>query len=322
MDVDASRHYVFTSNHDDIKLHRYFPATSEGADGADGETFDLAYINRIPVVKTWDAQVVKPDNLLLYGGGERILLSDAQSYDAILNLNIERGIVTGKNPVHKSFGSAGDVGFKVNKFDYNVQGEYAQFDKCAIGVNSNHLMRFDVTSGTVVHHKAYERNPGFTCVATDERGTIVVGDREGGLRVFADVGKRAVKAIPGLGDPITHVQVSPGGDVLATTDLYFVLLPRFMYMEGKGLHISKLPMELARYLRVEGCKIVKAQFSADGKSAIFSTGKYILHQELEHVVTGVSEYRVYEADGKILCHKRLGAGQFALSETKPVHFQL
>lgn len=321
MELDLSRNYMYSTNQEEIKLHRFSPGyAGENAD----VPLELAYISKIPIVRTWTQEVVKPDNLLLYNGGNAMLLSDARAYDAILNLDIERGVVTSKKDVHKSFGGrqSEDVKFKVNRFDYNAQGEYAQFDKCVIGVNSNHIMRFDVGSGTVVHHKAYERNPGFTSVATDAQGTIIVGDREGGLRVFADVGKRAIKAIPGLGDPITHVHISSAGDVLATTDLYFILLPRFMYMDEKGLLVSKLPVELRRYLGIEGVKIVKAQFSGDEQSAVFSVGKYIMHQSLADIMNQVQEYRVYEADGKVVAHKFSGSSQFALSENKPIRFQV
>ena len=136
--------------------------------------------------------------------------------------------------------------------DYNLQGDGAQFDRCAIGINSNHLMRFDVNSGTIVHSKAYDRDPGFSCVATDARGTIVIGDRTGGVRVFADVGKRAVKAISGFGDPITEVHISSKGDVVATTDYYFFLLSDFLYSSERNVHLSKLPRELSEHSESKG----------------------------------------------------------------------
>src|ERR1700751_2553641 len=78
LDIDLNRGLVFSTNHDYIKLHKY----------DNNESNILEYVNTIPLVNTWDKQLIAPDNLLLHRGGDKILLSDANNYDSILALDI------------------------------------------------------------------------------------------------------------------------------------------------------------------------------------------------------------------------------------------
>lgn len=323
LDVDVSRGRVYTTNHDDIKLYGF---------SGQGDVYSpsgLEYLNRIPVVRSWDGSKVSPDDLHLYGGGDSVLMLDAGREDTVFKLDIERGVVTGGSRVHTRFeGGRGlegsgydDVSFKVGRFDYNNAGQYAQYDKCVVAINSNHVMRVCLGDGSLVGSKAYERGPGFTCVATDVRGNVVVGDKGGGVRLFPDVGKRAAKFFSGLGDPVTDIKVSSSGCIVATTPFYIVYLPEFVLGSEVSHVVGKVSPEIIKHLGLGGCAVRHAQFSPDEKALVFSIGNFVFHWGVRDLVKGEQTFEVYEAEGTVVHHKVVG-GQFVLADKSVVVFKL
>jgi hypothetical protein len=161
----------------------------------------------------------------------------------------------------------------------------------------------------VVQKKAYEKIPKFTVVTTDEFGNIIVGDEHGGIRIFTEVGKRAVKAINGFGSPATNVSVSTVGDILVTTDEYFILYTNLSNNEPSDQYSNRrlgfLDRQVIEYLNLHGMYITNAQFNIiDGKQTIcFSMGKYIFHWRLEDFLRDIKEYKVYEANSLIRVYK-------------------
>lgn len=74
--------------------------------------------------------------------------------------------------------------------------------------------------------KDYARGTNFTCMATSGDGYVVVGARDGRLRLYASSTlTQARTSIPGLGKPITAVDVTYDGRwILATTDDYLMVV--------------------------------------------------------------------------------------------------
>ncbi|XP_030523222.1 protein CYPRO4 [Rhodamnia argentea] len=72
----------------------------------------------------------------------------------------------------------------------------------------------------------FSRGTNFQCFATTGDGSIVVGSIDGKIRLYSKTSMRQAKtAFPGLGSPITHVDVTYDGKwVLGTTDTYLVLI--------------------------------------------------------------------------------------------------
>ncbi|KAI4318393.1 hypothetical protein MLD38_032102 [Melastoma candidum] len=72
----------------------------------------------------------------------------------------------------------------------------------------------------------FSRGTNFQCFATTGDGSIVVGSLDGKVRLYSRTSMRQAKtAFPGLGSPITHVDVTYDGKwVLGTTDTYLVLI--------------------------------------------------------------------------------------------------
>ncbi|KAJ8763503.1 hypothetical protein K2173_002386 [Erythroxylum novogranatense] len=72
----------------------------------------------------------------------------------------------------------------------------------------------------------FSRGTNFQCFATSGDGSIVVGSLDGKIRLYSRTSMRQAKtAFPGLGSPITHVDVTYDGKwVLGTADTYLILI--------------------------------------------------------------------------------------------------
>ncbi|MBA0791641.1 hypothetical protein Gohar_016209 [Gossypium harknessii] len=110
-----------------------------------------------------------------------------------------------------------------------------------LGLDDNRLCQWDMrdrkgvvqniaTSGSPVLHWSqghqFSRGTNFQCFASTGDGSIVVGSLDGKIRLYSKTSMRQAKtAFPGLGSPITHVDVTYDGKwVLGTTDTYLVLI--------------------------------------------------------------------------------------------------
>ncbi|KAK4784451.1 hypothetical protein SAY86_018819 [Trapa natans] len=110
-----------------------------------------------------------------------------------------------------------------------------------LGLDDNRLCQWDMrdkggivqdiaNANSPVLHWAqghqFSRGTNFQCFATTGDGSIVVGSIDGKIRLYSRTSMRQAKtAFPGLGSPITHVDVTYDGKwVLATTDTYLLLI--------------------------------------------------------------------------------------------------
>ncbi|KAF8410057.1 hypothetical protein HHK36_002579 [Tetracentron sinense] len=110
-----------------------------------------------------------------------------------------------------------------------------------LGLDDNRLCRWDMrdrkgmvqnlaTASTPVLNwtqgHQFSRGTNFQCFATTGDGSIVVGSLDGKIRLYSKSSMRQAKtAFPGLGSPITHVDVTFDGKwILGTTDTYLILI--------------------------------------------------------------------------------------------------
>eukprot|EP00898_Chlorokybus_atmophyticus_P000974 jgi/Chlat1/1878/Chrsp143S02201 len=111
-----------------------------------------------------------------------------------------------------------------------------------LGLDDNCLARWDMrvargvvqqlSAKTVLSHvcgRDYKTNVQFKCMATTGDGCIAVGSDDGKIRLYGHQefnDKTSAKTtFPGLGSPITAIDVTYNGHwVLATTDLYLLLI--------------------------------------------------------------------------------------------------
>jgi hypothetical protein len=156
----------------------------------------------------------------------------------------------------------------------------------AIGKNS--LARWDMrTSEGIVQElsspsvmawkagKDYAGKVNFTCMSTSGDGYVVVGAEDGQVRLYSDKSlTRANTSIPGLGQPITAVDVSYDGQwVLATTNSFLMVL-KTTYKDKGGKETNGFKSRMgARAPAPRLCRL-KAEDVAKVGSAPLRQGKF------------------------------------------------
>ncbi|PKA49428.1 Protein CYPRO4 [Apostasia shenzhenica] len=108
--------------------------------------------------------------------------------------------------------------------DYNRLCRWDMRDRRGIVQNIANSMESPVLHWTQGHQ--FSRGTNFQCFATTGDGSIVVGSLDGKIRLYSKSSMRMAKtAFPGLGSPITHVDVTYDGKwILGTTDTYLILV--------------------------------------------------------------------------------------------------
>ncbi|CAL9751575.1 unnamed protein product [Musa acuminata subsp. burmannicoides] len=107
-------------------------------------------------------------------------------------------------------------------------------DRRGIVQNLANAMESPVLQWTQGHQ--FSRGTNFQCFASTGDGSIVVGSLDGKIRLYSKSSMRMAKtAFPGLGSPITHVDVTFDGKwILGTTDTYLILISTvFKDKDGK-----------------------------------------------------------------------------------------
>ncbi|PAN04331.1 hypothetical protein PAHAL_1G058900 [Panicum hallii] len=146
-------------------------------------------------------------------------------------------------------------GADINMRDITNDSKGAQMDPSEstfLGLDDNRLCRWDMrdrrgivqdlasaTESPVLQwtqgHQ-FSRGTNFQCFASTGDGSIVVGSLDGKIRLYSKSSMRMAKtAFPGLGSPITHVDVTYDGKwILGTTDTYLILICTiFIDKDGK-----------------------------------------------------------------------------------------
>ncbi|KAJ6847795.1 protein CYPRO4-like [Iris pallida] len=108
--------------------------------------------------------------------------------------------------------------------DDNRLCQWDMRDRRGMVQNMTSTMESPVLNWTQGHQ--FSRGTNFQCFATTGDGSVAVGSLDGKIRLYSKTSMRMAKtAFPGLGSPITHVDVTFDGKwILGTTDTYLVLI--------------------------------------------------------------------------------------------------
>ncbi|XP_074343281.1 protein CYPRO4 [Apium graveolens] len=185
---------------------------------------------------------VTPKKALLMRGETNMLLmsplKEGKPHATGLNqLDIETGRVVTEWKFEKD-------GCDISMRDITNDSKGSQLDHSEstfLGLDDNRLCQWDMrdragmvqtiasANSPVLHWNQghqFSRGTNFQCFASTGDGSIVVGSLDGKIRLYSNKSMRQAKtAFPGLGSPITHVDVTYDGKwVLGTTDTYLILI--------------------------------------------------------------------------------------------------
>ncbi|KAL9682019.1 hypothetical protein QQ045_013812 [Rhodiola kirilowii] len=279
--------------------------------------------------------------LLMRGETNMLLMSpmkDGQPQPTGINqLDIETGKVVTQWKFEKD-------GVDITMKDITNDSKESQLDPSGstfLGLDNNRLCQWDMrerkglvqslasASSPVLQwtqgHQ-FSRGTNFQCFATAGDGSIVVGSLDGKIRLYSKTSMRMAKtAFPGLGSPITHVDVTYDGKwVLGTTDTYLVLIcTLFTDKDGKtktgfsGRMGNKIPAPrllkltpVDAHMAGENNKIHGGQFSwvtEEGKQErhlVATVGKFSVVWNFQQVKNSAHEcYRNQQGLKSCYCYK-------------------
>eukprot|EP00271_Cylindrocystis_brebissonii_P004280 TRINITY_DN15916_c0_g3_i1.p1 TRINITY_DN15916_c0_g3~~TRINITY_DN15916_c0_g3_i1.p1 ORF type:complete len:625 (+),score=145.33 TRINITY_DN15916_c0_g3_i1:465-2339(+) len=190
--------------------------------------------------------------MLIRGEATMMLMSPLSGLDSVKKKGVGGGgaggvqqldIDTGKIVSNWEFQKDGTP---ISMLDIVNDSKSSQLDTSQntfLGLDDNRLCRWDMRAreGEVQNLTAatsspsvlswsdghqFSRGTNFRCFATTGDGAIVVGSRDGKVRLYGTTSMRQAKtAFPGLGSPITNVDVTYDGHwIVATTDTYVLVI--------------------------------------------------------------------------------------------------
>ena len=189
---------------------------------------------RVQLKDNAGAYITPTKGLLANQESSMLLLSpDTGRREKIYQMDLER------EQVVSEWGCVKD-GVDIPMTDVCTDTKSAQMEQRStfLGLDSNRLVRWDMrVAGGVAQELAsptlgyrdghdFARGTKFKCMATTGDGCIAVGSEDGKIRLYSDKSMRQAKtSFPGLGAPITAIDVTHDGKwILATTDTCLVLL--------------------------------------------------------------------------------------------------
>eukprot|EP00252_Welwitschia_mirabilis_P018733 TRINITY_DN4180_c0_g1_i1.p1 TRINITY_DN4180_c0_g1~~TRINITY_DN4180_c0_g1_i1.p1 ORF type:complete len:608 (+),score=130.48 TRINITY_DN4180_c0_g1_i1:196-2019(+) len=178
-----------------------------------------------------------------------------------------------------------------------------------MGLDDNRLCRWDMRDKHGIVHKEdglvlswaeghqFTRGTNFGCFATTGDGCVVVGSQDGKVRLYGTTSMRQAKtAFPGLGSPITHVDVTYDGRwIVATTDTYLLVISTvFTDKDGKvktgfsGRMGNRIPApRLLKLQPLDAYLAGENKFHGGQFSWVTESGK-----EERHIVASVGNFTV------------------------------
>ncbi|KAK7351648.1 hypothetical protein VNO77_11243 [Canavalia gladiata] len=287
-----------------------------------------------------------PQKTLLMKAETNMLLMSPMGGGKLHSMGLHQlDIETGKVVTEWKFGKDGT---EITMRDITNDSKGAQLDPSGstfLGLDDNRLCRWDMRDrngmvqnladskaemNTPVLNWAqghqFSRGTNFQCFATTGDGSIVVGSLDGKIRLYSvNTMRQAKTAFPGLGSPVTHVDVTFDGKwIVGTTDTYLILICTvFADKEGKmktgfagrmGNRIAAPRLlkltPLDSHLAGANNKFRKAHFSwvtEDGKQErhiVATVGKFSVIWNFQQVKDGSHEcYRNQQGLKSCYCYK-------------------
>ena len=234
-----------------------------------------------------DLDDLTPGKMLLMRHETRLAALSASRPDRLLDADIETGKVVSEWSFQKD-------GVEVPMDDLANESRGAQLDgrSTFLGLASNRLVKWDmrtkegIVEGSSARSPAspvvewaggkdYARGTRFSCLATAGDGSSVVGSADGQVRLFSDRSlTRAASSLPGLGAPVTSVDVTFDGKwALATTAKYLMVL-KTSSLDSDGRIVSAFKQRMGRSAPAPRLLKLRPEDVSATKGAPLTKGKF------------------------------------------------
>ncbi len=200
-----------------------------------------------------DGTVVKPSVVMLADCERKMGMLHEGDAHSLLYADVESGKVVQECRFKKD-----DVDIPMTEIVAETKSAPAEDRSTFLSYDRNRLCRWDMRdpTGIVQQHepaldfiggKDYAQYTNFTSMATTGDGSVVVGSADGKIRLYSNklTLKRASTAFPGIGTPITHIDVTYDGKwVIATTD-HFIEIIKTTAKDADGKSVEGYRKSLA-----------------------------------------------------------------------------
>eukprot|EP00798_Chlamydomonas_sp_ICE-L_P031953 gene31953-33737_t len=262
-----------------------------------GITFSLS----TPQGKAGPSAGFTPSKALLAQGERRMNLLTEGDRNKLHQADIETGKIISTWTFAKD-----EVKISMSDISHDTKASGAEERSTFLGLDNNRLCRWESPFAEYGAGKDYSRGTNFTCMATSGDGYVVVGSKDGKIRMYNNKSlTRANTSIPGLGAPITSVDVTYDGKwVVATTDHYLIVV-KTTFTSDKGDPCTAFTKSMGTRgstprllrLRPEDSKLIA------GKP--FQKGKFTWITEQGH-----SERWIVASDSKLIVGRSFQKGKF------------
>ena len=316
---DDSQAFVFSLTGDKKVGYQVYSSNSPG------ELHAVSTVSRISGKDLRD-----PSALMLHEADTKCLLLDPSlGRDKVFELDLSRGqVVSEWTPSTGSITALLPLSSESQK-----SGE-----KVFLGINDRSIFAIDPRmqpkehTGNRAHSFTYASNVKLSSAATDRSGHIVAANKTGELRLFdgqtnrdGDL-KKAKTLLAGLGDPITHVEISSSGEFILSTTATYLTLTRTVGADNVTSGFSKsisgsanegptvltlTPSDIAKY-GLKSIKFTPARFDESRNIIVTSTGSLAILFDMKRL----PNYSVKPMSDFILDIERSGTGVVAMYEDR------
>ncbi|OAG28881.1 hypothetical protein NEDG_01020 [Nematocida displodere] len=241
---------------------------------------------------------IDPKKMLLTQAGESIILSDSFNPTHLYKLDLNAGKIAEtwktEDDLTDFFSSA-----------KNTEGEPLNNEFLSISKNS--IYKIDPRATGVVEGKKYATATKFSAGDANAFGEFAIGSQTGDIRMYDKLDKRAKTLLPGLGDAIIGMFISPSGRyIICTCKTYLMLVTTdangvsgFKKSLGKEKPVPKKLRIRPEHLHHFSGEInfTNASISTDPeeKCVIVSTGTWVIIWDIQKVLKGeVFSYQIKE----------------------------
>jgi predicted RNA-binding protein len=268
-------------------------------------------------LKGLDGDLIMPDVIQLHQQDKKMLIMDSRDHSKIYNFDIETGKV-----VDSWAGKASTIFNSIAPTE-----KYAQTTatETIVGTSDNALFTLDPRidqSNKIASECEYKTKVGLSTVATTGEGYIATGSKTGDIRLYSKAQKGYCKTqLPGLGDEITHVDLTEDGTwMVATTNKYLLVMPLTVEstgktgFEGRGmgkekpqpLKLTILPQDRIKN-GIEDVAFTKARFNTGTMANTYerwivtSTGDFVVTFDFDQIKKGRRDaYKIKNTQGQVV----------------------
>lgn len=266
---------------------------------------DVEFVTSIKEASVQGRAII-PKKMLVNPQGTSLMIAEENNAESLHCLDLESGKIA----------KTWETGRKMNDFfssskspDGNPTGN--EF----IGISDSSIFKIDSRSSGVVEGKTYASTTKFISGDSTKDGEFAVGSAKGEIRMYDKIDKRAKTLLPGLGDPILGVFVSPSGKYMICTCKSYLMLVTTSVGEKSGFHKSlgkDKPVPKRLHIRPEHLcyfggevNFTQASISTDPeeRSIVVSTGPYVITWNLHRALKGdIFGYQIKENEQAVVAN--------------------